>query len=137
MHVDVTARRLTAQADGLGDMSRIGADFEASGIQVDDLGLKRPSLDDVFLHLTGHKAEEETDELDEMEEARRVAEVAARFTLDAMPGQQMGIDADLNVGLIDEHRAPAPRGRGGRGRTSTARWTAPASSSRATRSPAS
>ncbi len=69
VHVDVTARRLTAQADGLGDMSRIGADFEASGIQVDDLGLKRPSLDDVFLHLTGHRAEDETDELDEMEEA--------------------------------------------------------------------
>jgi ABC-2 type transport system ATP-binding protein len=50
-------------------MSRIGADFEASGIEVDDLGLKRPSLDDVFLHLTGHKAEDETDEIDEMEEA--------------------------------------------------------------------
>ena len=69
VHVDVTARRLTAQADGLGDMSRIGAEFEASGIEVDDLGLKRPSLDDVFLHLTGHKAEDETDEIDEMEEA--------------------------------------------------------------------
>ena len=32
----------------------------------------------------------------------RVAEVAARFTLDAMPGKQMSIDADLNAGLIDE-----------------------------------
>ncbi len=32
----------------------------------------------------------------------RVAEVAARFTLDAMPGKQMAIDADLNAGLIDE-----------------------------------
>ncbi|MFZ0139728.1 MAG: ATP-binding cassette domain-containing protein [Aeromicrobium sp.] len=74
VHVDVNARRLIAQADGLGDMSRIGADFEASGIEVDDLGLKRPSLDDVFLHLTGHRAEhegaeDETDEIDEMEEA--------------------------------------------------------------------
>jgi len=37
--------------------------------------------------------------------AGRVAEVAARFTLDAMPGKQMAIDADLNSGLIDEHEA--------------------------------
>ena len=35
----------------------------------------------------------------------RVAEVAARFTLDAMPGKQMAIDADLNAGLIDESTA--------------------------------
>jgi flagellar biosynthesis protein FlhA len=35
----------------------------------------------------------------------RVAEVAARFTLDAMPGKQMAIDADLNAGLIDESAA--------------------------------
>ena len=35
----------------------------------------------------------------------RVAEVAARFTLDAMPGKQMAIDADLNAGLIDESEA--------------------------------
>ena len=37
--------------------------------------------------------------------AGRVAEVAARFTLDAMPGKQMAIDADLNAGLIDEQQA--------------------------------
>ncbi len=35
----------------------------------------------------------------------RIAEVAARFTLDAMPGKQMAIDADLNAGMIDEHEA--------------------------------
>jgi flagellar biosynthesis protein FlhA len=35
----------------------------------------------------------------------RIAEVAARFTLDAMPGKQMSIDADLNAGLIDEKQA--------------------------------
>jgi flagellar biosynthesis protein FlhA len=35
----------------------------------------------------------------------RIAEVAARFTLDAMPGKQMSIDADLNAGLIDEETA--------------------------------
>jgi flagellar biosynthesis protein FlhA len=37
--------------------------------------------------------------------AERVAEVAARFTLDAMPGKQMAIDADLNAGLINEDQA--------------------------------
>jgi flagellar biosynthesis protein FlhA len=56
--------------------------------------------------------------------AERVAEVGARFTLDAMPGKQMAIDADLNAGTIDEDQARQ-------------RWTARRSSSRATRSPAS
>lgn len=37
--------------------------------------------------------------------AGRIAEVAARFTLDAMPGKQMAIDADLNAGIIDEQAA--------------------------------
>lgn len=37
--------------------------------------------------------------------AQRVAEVAARFTLDSMPGKQMAIDADLNAGLIDDKEA--------------------------------
>ncbi|MGQ9812144.1 MAG: flagellar biosynthesis protein FlhA [Dissulfurimicrobium sp.] len=41
--------------------------------------------------------------------AGRIAEVAARFTLDAMPGKQMAIDADLNAGLIDEKEARARR----------------------------
>ena len=41
--------------------------------------------------------------------AERVAEVAARFTLDAMPGKQMAIDADLNSGLIDDQEARARR----------------------------
>ena len=47
----------------------------------------------------------------------RIAEVAARFSLDAMPGKQMAIDADLSAGLIDEKtaRAAAPRA-GGRER---------------------
>lgn len=39
----------------------------------------------------------------------RVAEVAARFTLDAMPGKQMSIDADLNAGIIDEEEAKIRR----------------------------
>jgi flagellar biosynthesis protein FlhA len=43
--------------------------------------------------------------------AGRVAEVAARFTLDAMPGKQMSIDADLNAGLIDDMQAKERRAR--------------------------
>jgi len=39
----------------------------------------------------------------------RIAEVAARFTLDAMPGKQMAIEADLNAGLIDEEQATKQR----------------------------
>ena len=41
--------------------------------------------------------------------ATRIAEVSARFTLDAMPGKQMAIDADLNAGLCDENEARARR----------------------------
>ncbi len=41
--------------------------------------------------------------------AGRIAEVGARFTLDAMPGKQMAIDADLNAGLIDEKEAKKRR----------------------------
>ena len=41
--------------------------------------------------------------------AGRVAEVAARFTLDAMPGKQMAIDADLNAGIIDDAEAKRRR----------------------------
>ena len=47
--------------------------------------------------------------------AGRIAEVGARFTLDAMPGKQMAIDADLNAGLIDEDEARAAPRRGARG----------------------
>jgi len=43
--------------------------------------------------------------------AGRIAEVAARFTLDAMPGKQMSIDADLNAGIIDESEARSRRER--------------------------
>ena len=41
--------------------------------------------------------------------AGRIAEVSARFTLDAMPGKQMAIDADMNAGLIDQDQARARR----------------------------
>ncbi len=58
VHVDEGARQLTAPADGLADVTRIASIFDGSEIVLDDLGLKRPSLDDVFLHLTGRRAEE-------------------------------------------------------------------------------
>ncbi|HWW12910.1 MAG TPA: flagellar biosynthesis protein FlhA, partial [Brevundimonas sp.] len=41
--------------------------------------------------------------------AQRVSEVAARFVLDSVPGQQMSIDADLNMGLIDQNEAKQRR----------------------------
>ncbi len=58
LHVDVPSRTLTAAAEGLADVTRVATLFDGSGIELDDLGLQRPSLDDVFLHLTGHRAEE-------------------------------------------------------------------------------
>ncbi|EFS8931574.1 FHIPEP family type III secretion protein, partial [Shigella flexneri] len=42
-------------------------------------------------------------------EAERISEVSARFTLDAMPGKQMAIDADLNAGLINQAQAQTRR----------------------------
>ncbi|GAA6525442.1 ATP-binding cassette domain-containing protein [Intrasporangium sp. DVR] len=59
VHVDEGARQLTAPAEGLADVTRIASLFDGSEIVLDDLGLKRPSLDDVFLHLTGHRAEDD------------------------------------------------------------------------------
>ena len=67
----------------------------------------------------------------------RVSEVAARFVLDAMPGKQMAIDADLNGGLIDSDEARRRREAISKKPSSTARWTAPRSSSAATPSRAS
>jgi ABC-2 type transport system ATP-binding protein len=58
VHVDEGARRLTAPAEGLQDVARVTGAFASSDIELDDLGLQRPSLDDVFLHLTGHRAVE-------------------------------------------------------------------------------
>ncbi|WP_019204161.1 daunorubicin resistance protein DrrA family ABC transporter ATP-binding protein [Tsukamurella sp. 1534] len=57
--VDEGARRLSTPADGLSDLNRVVAVFAESNISVDDLGLSRPSLDDVFLSLTGHRTESE------------------------------------------------------------------------------
>lgn len=57
VHLEPNARQLTSPANGLADMTRIAAAFEATDIELDDLGLKRPTLDDVFLRLTGHRAE--------------------------------------------------------------------------------
>ena len=65
----------------------------------------------------------------------RIAEVAARFSLDAMPGKQMAIDADLSAGLIDEKGARRRVANWRRRADSTAPWTARRSSCAATPSP--
>ena len=57
VHVDVDARRLTAPRGDVAALAQVAARLEEAGIEIDDLGMQRPSLDDVFLALTGHKAE--------------------------------------------------------------------------------
>ncbi len=57
--VNAGARELTAAAEGLDDMIRVAGMLRDNDIAVDDIGLSRPSLDDVFLSLTGHRSEEE------------------------------------------------------------------------------
>lgn len=59
--------------------------------------------------------------------AERVSEVGARFTLDAMPGKQMSIDADLNAGLISDREAKQRREKLSARLTFMVRWTVPAS----------
>jgi len=66
IHLDEGARTLTAPADGLRDVTRVATAFDGSGIELDDLGLQRPSLDDVFLHLTGHRAAEVEEQAEEV-----------------------------------------------------------------------
>ena len=58
IHVDHGARRISAAAEGVSALTRIAARLEQAGIDLDDIGLQRPSLDDVFLTLTGHRAED-------------------------------------------------------------------------------
>jgi flagellar biosynthesis protein FlhA len=55
--------------------------------------------------------------------AERIAEVAARFTLDAMPGKQMAIDADLSSGLINEDEAKKEEKTSSGNRNFSAPWT--------------
>ncbi|MFN8099583.1 MAG: ATP-binding cassette domain-containing protein [Dermatophilaceae bacterium] len=62
VHVDVDARRLTAPGGDVAALAQVAARLEEAGIEIDDLGMQRPSLDDVFLTLTGHKAETTIDD---------------------------------------------------------------------------
>ena len=69
--------------------------------------------------------------------ATRISEVAARFTLDGMPGKQMAIDADLNAGCLTKLKHDAAAKRSPTKPISTVPWTVPANSYAATPSPAS
>ena len=55
--VEPNARRVTMTANGLGDLTSAAGWLDETGIAIDDLGLARPSLDDVFLSLTGRRTE--------------------------------------------------------------------------------
>lgn len=58
VRVDEDARRLTAPSGDVAALTQVARQLDEAGIDVDDLGMQRPSLDDVFLSLTGHRAEE-------------------------------------------------------------------------------
>ena len=62
VHVDADARKLTAPGGDVAALASIAGRLDEAGIDVDDLGMQRPSLDDVFLTLTGHRAEDTTNE---------------------------------------------------------------------------
>ena len=103
--IDAGARRLTTAAGGLADLNRVVGWFDESGIAVDDLGLARPSLDDVFLSLTGHRAEDETTrDGDANTGVRRAAmqEEAARSAATTKSGAQGRTPRDGGAGANTE-----------------------------------
>jgi ABC-2 type transport system ATP-binding protein len=58
--VDAPQRRISAPSkNGTGQLATLVREFDGAGIDIVDLQLHRPSLDDVFLTLTGHQAEQE------------------------------------------------------------------------------
>ena len=61
VHFDAEQRRIVVPAaDGAGLLTAIVRDLDAAGVRLDDVGMHRPTLDDVFLALTGHTAEPST-----------------------------------------------------------------------------
>jgi ABC-2 type transport system ATP-binding protein len=69
VEVDERLRRLTATAsDGSDTLVRVIRELDGASIGIDDIGLHRPTLDDVFLTLTGHVADPESDTTSEPEE---------------------------------------------------------------------
>ena len=62
VHVDSDARKLTAPGGDVAALTRVATRLDDAQIEVDDLGMQRPSLDDVFLALTGHRAEESSNQ---------------------------------------------------------------------------
>jgi ABC-2 type transport system ATP-binding protein len=65
LHVDAAQRRVVVPVtNGARLLPDVVRDLDAAGLILDDLALRRPTLDDVFLILTGHEAEEKPDETD-------------------------------------------------------------------------
>src|SRR5439155_25440181 len=72
--IDAAQGRLSGpSADGTSQLASLVRDFDAAGIDITDLQLHRPSLDDVFLTLTGHEAEREKTVESGRDRARRAS----------------------------------------------------------------
>jgi ABC-2 type transport system ATP-binding protein len=70
-NVDVDSRRLTVAADGVATLTDAVRRFDGSEVKITDIALNRPSLDDVFLSLTGHAADADDDSTTEKRETSR------------------------------------------------------------------
>jgi ABC-2 type transport system ATP-binding protein len=67
-YVDETRRTISVSGDGMTTLTAMVRSFDGAGVRVDDIHLRRPTLDDVFLKLTGHIAEEDREAQVEMAE---------------------------------------------------------------------
>jgi ABC-2 type transport system ATP-binding protein len=71
LHVDTAQRRIVVPVtNGARLLADVVRDLDAAGLTLDDLALRRPTLDDVFLTLTGHEAEEKPDDSDAPADSR-------------------------------------------------------------------
>ena len=69
--LDLHTRRLTIPAhNGAADLTQVVRNLDEAGIAIDDIGLRRPTLDDVFLSLTGHAVTEDDEDDDPMAAAK-------------------------------------------------------------------
>ena len=105
--VDSGARRLIAAADGLTDMTRVASWLRDGEIEVDDIGLSRPSLDDVFLSMTGRRADPAPMAERRRHDHRRAAAVHAIAPAGDPPHKYRAAVVDHGEAQYDPHEAHA------------------------------